>query len=67
VPRIVKLTADLRPFRKGEDAVLPDEVAARLIKSGEATNSRPYPPSDVSPAIPVSAAQPRRSAIRKRA
>ncbi len=56
--RIVQLTRDLRPWRKGEDAVLPDDLASRLLKSGEATNARPFPPPDVAPATPVGSVSP---------
>jgi hypothetical protein len=51
--RVVTLKRDMRPWRAGQDAVLPDDVAAKLIASGEATNQRPFPPPDVAPAIPV--------------
>jgi hypothetical protein len=53
--RIVKITRDLRPFRAGQDAVLDDVLAARLVKDGDASDSRPFPPADVRPA---SAAEP---------
>lgn len=56
MPRIVTFTRDLRPWQNGQDAVLPDELAAKLIKSGEAKDSRPFPPPDVAPRIPVEAA-----------
>jgi hypothetical protein len=44
--RIVTLTRDMRPWHKGQDAVLPDALAAKLIKAGEATNEREYPPRE---------------------
>jgi hypothetical protein len=50
--KIVKLTRDMRPWRAGDDAVLPDELAEKLLKLGEAQDPRPYPPSDVAPAAP---------------
>jgi hypothetical protein len=54
--RIVKLTRDMRPSgRAGADIVLPDEKAAELVESGEAEDSRPFPPPDVAPAKPVRA------------
>lgn len=43
------MTRDMRPWRKGEDAVLPDEMAEKLLKAKEAENPRPYPPPDVAP------------------
>jgi hypothetical protein len=48
--RIVTLTKDMRPWQKGEDAVLPEPLAAKLIADGDAENERPYPPPDVAPA-----------------
>lgn len=51
--RIVNMTRDMRPWRKGEDAVLPEDMAAKLVKDGDASNSRPFPPPDVAPARPV--------------
>jgi hypothetical protein len=51
--RVVELTRDMRPFRKGQDAVVPDDMAAQLVKDGDATKSRPFPPPDVAPQVPV--------------
>ena len=52
--RIVKLTRDMRPNgRAGDDIVVPDEVAAKLVKEQLAKDPRPYPPPDVAPAVPV--------------
>ena len=45
--KIVRISRDMRPWRAGQDAVLSDELAEKLIKSGEAENPRPYPPADV--------------------
>jgi hypothetical protein len=42
----------MKPWNCGQDAVLPDEVASRLVASGEAANPRPYPPPDVRPPEP---------------
>lgn len=56
--RLVTFTCDMKPWSCGQDVVLPDEVAARLVASGEATNPRPYPPPDVRPS--ESKALPRR-------
>ena len=47
--RIVEMTRDMRPYAKGQDAVLPDDLAAKLLKDGEAKNPRPFPPPDVAP------------------
>lgn len=60
--RVVTLTKALRPFGKGDKAVLPDEVAERLVKDGDATDSHPYPPPDVAPtkAAATAAMTPRR-------
>lgn len=51
--RIVTLARDMRPHRAGDDRVLPDELAAALIASGDARDSRPFPPPDVAPAVAV--------------
>lgn len=51
--KIVRLTKDMHPWRGGQDAVLPDDLAAKVIASGEASDPRPYPPPDVAPAVPV--------------
>lgn len=51
--KIVTLTRDMRPQRAGEDMVLPDDIAAKVIASGEAKNPRPFPPPDVAPVVPV--------------
>ncbi len=37
---LVELTCDMRPKRAGEDILLPDGVAQRLIDLGEARNPR---------------------------
>lgn len=47
--RIVEMTRDMRPYAKGQDAVLPDDVAAKLLQEGDAKNPRPFPPPDVAP------------------
>lgn len=73
--KIVTLTKDLRPWGKGESPVLPDEVADRLVRDGEATDPRPFPPQDVAPVAdlkpddetaPSKLAQARRYLTRKR-
>ena len=62
--RIVKLRKDMRPHRRGDDVVVPDSLAKSLIASGEAEDSRPYPPPDVKPAVPVGATRPMAPASR---
>ena len=37
---LVDLTRDMRPQRAGEQMLLPDDVARRLIAEGAATNPR---------------------------
>ena len=51
--RIVTMSRDLRPFRQGQDAVVSEALADMLVKAGDASNPRPYPPPDVAPAVPV--------------
>lgn len=53
--KMVTLTRDMKPWREGDSAALPDELADKLIKAGEAKDPRPYPPPDVAPAVPVAA------------
>ena len=42
--KLVDLTRDLLPWRAGDSAVVPDDVAGRLVEAGEAKNPRPFPP-----------------------
>ncbi|HZP88650.1 MAG TPA: hypothetical protein VFB54_17710 [Burkholderiales bacterium] len=58
--KIVTLTRDMRPWRKGQDAVLSDELAKKLLKDGDAQNERPFPPPDVAPATAQPAFEPKR-------
>jgi hypothetical protein len=51
--KIVTFTRDMRPWQKGQEAVLPDALAAKVVASGEATDPRPFPPQDVAPTRPV--------------
>jgi hypothetical protein len=53
--KIVTIERNMRPWRAGQDAVLPDELADKLVKAGDAKDPRPYPPQDVAPAVPVTA------------
>lgn len=39
----VEMTRDLRPFHKGQRAIVDDETAARLIASGEGKDPEPFP------------------------
>lgn len=47
--KMVTLTRDMKPWRAGESYAVPDEMAQRLVKSGEAKDERTFPPPDVSP------------------
>ncbi|MCL6710222.1 hypothetical protein M8R20_24800 [Pseudomonas sp. R2.Fl] len=42
--KLVDLTTDLRPWRKGDSVPLPNDVARTLVDNGEATNMRPFKP-----------------------
>lgn len=39
----VTMTRDMRPFRKGQEPVVPDEVATQLVDEGAAVNPRAWP------------------------
>jgi hypothetical protein len=41
--KLIQLTTDLRPWRRGDDVPVPDDLADKLVASGEAINPRPYP------------------------
>ena len=41
--KLVEFTTDLRPWRKGDNVPVPDDLADRLVASGEAVNPRPFP------------------------
>ena len=43
--KLVELTRDLRPWRAGDSALVPDMVADARMKAGEAHNARPFPPT----------------------
>lgn len=45
--KIIKLTRDMHPWRKGDDAVVPDALAEQLVSKNEAEGVRPFPPLDV--------------------
>jgi hypothetical protein len=40
--KTVTLKTDMRPWRAGDDVHLPDHVADKLVKDGEAENPRPF-------------------------
>lgn len=40
----VRLTRDVRPWRCGDEPPLPDDLARRLVESGDAADPRPWPP-----------------------
>jgi hypothetical protein len=44
--KLIELTTDLRPWRRGDNVPVPDELADKLVESGEAINPRPYPPKE---------------------
>lgn len=41
--RAVTMTKDMRPWRAGDRVPLPDDVADRLVSSGEARDPAPWP------------------------
>jgi hypothetical protein len=41
--KLVTLTTDMRGWGRGDNALLPDEVADKLVANGEATNPRRWP------------------------
>ncbi len=42
--KLVELTRDLRPWRAGDSALVPDAGADAMVKAGEAHSARPFPP-----------------------
>ena len=46
--KLIELTTDLRPWRRGDNVPVPDDMADSLVASGEAINSRPYLPREPS-------------------
>jgi hypothetical protein len=46
--KLIELTTDLRPWRRGDNVPVPDALADILVASGEATNPRPYLPREPS-------------------
>lgn len=43
--KTVYLTTDMRPWRAGDEVHVPNEVAERLVRNGEAKNMRPFNPT----------------------
>lgn len=41
--RAVTMTKDMRPWRAGDRVPLPDDVADRLVSSGDARDPAPWP------------------------
>jgi hypothetical protein len=41
--KLVQMTRDMRPWQKGHDALVPDDVARSLVAAGDAENSRDFP------------------------
>lgn len=41
--RAVTMTKDMRPWRAGDRIPLPDDVADRLVASGDASDPSPWP------------------------
>lgn len=46
----VTLTRDLRPWRAGDKALVPDDIAEGMMARGEASEAEPWPPSAAPPA-----------------
>lgn len=63
--KTVTLTRDMRPYGRGEDLHLPDDMADKLVSAGEAENPRPFPPTDLAPAAEVPARRRRQSYVTK--
>ena len=42
--KLVELTRDLRPWRAGDSALVPDAVVDAMVNVGDAHNARPFPP-----------------------
>jgi hypothetical protein len=40
--KLVEMRVDLKPYHRGKHVPLPDEIADRLVTSGEAVNPRPW-------------------------
>ena len=46
--KLIELTTDLRPWRRGDNVPVPDDMADSLVASGEAINPRSYLPREPS-------------------
>ena len=49
MPTLVTLTRDMRPYRKDDDAALPDDLAQKLIDAGDARLSNNHASSGLQP------------------
>lgn len=58
----VTLTADMRPWRKGDDIHISPQLAEALVKKGEAKDPRPFQ-SQIAPAVPVRSQAPPARAV----
>lgn len=41
--KMVTMTEDVRPYHRGQDVPMPDEMADKLVASGSAKDPRPWP------------------------
>lgn len=60
--KLVKFTTAMSPHSVGEERVVPDDVAERLVKNGEAT-ARPFPPPDLAPMVQRAVEAPKRPTL----
>lgn len=71
--KLIELTTDLRPWRRGDNVPVPDALADKLVESGEAINPRPFPAREPSivdleimkPPLPPESSKPRRRYLTK--
>ena len=47
--KLVTFAKDMAPHRVGDTRLVPDDVADRLVKSGEASGATPFPPQADAP------------------
>ena len=43
---LVTFTQDMRPYTRGQDVPLPDELALQMMTEGVAENPRAFPPTE---------------------
>jgi hypothetical protein len=65
--RHVEFTRVMQPYQPGDRRVLPDELAAKLLKEDSAKDLGAFPPPDVAPEKPATESRTRRYFTRKRA